>query len=270
MKNLINTILFSILITNASFANTLDHTEQLETVSIVQSQEQPKQAQPDDINQKLQKIEEILKYIALMQIKTEETNQEQPTIENSRTNIQTRTSKAITLIKSIFNNGVGAGKFVIDRINNIMSKKFLIAACLILGPSVYAYTKLKPDVFPDILKVLIKKFTGYGVITGEQVLDGTIEGISNNPLTAAKIAGVAIAGKMTLDSISATSRTTIAPSVAKGIKKGAKYIYNNPKKIVSFGINIATKTGTFIAPLLSTALMHPLVFLSILLPIPIQ
>ena len=270
MKNLINTILFSILITNASFANTLDHTEQLETVSIVQSQEQPKQAQPDDINQKLQEIEEILKYIALMQIKTEETNQEQPTIENSRTNIQTRTSKAITLIKSIFNNGVGAGKFVIDRINNIMSKKFLIAACLILGPSVYAYTKLKPDVLPDMTEVITEKMTDAGMKMGEQIINGAVKGISNNPLTVAKIAGGAIAGKMTLDAISSTSRATIAPAIADGIKEGAKEIYNNRENIILFCKNITTKTVTFIAPLLSTVLMHPLVFLSILLPIPIQ
>ena len=193
MKNLINIILFSILITNASFANTFDQTEQIETNSLIQSQEKPKQSQPDDINQKLQEIEEILKYIALMQIKTEETNQKQPTIENSRTNIQTRTSKSIALIKSTFNNSVGAGKFVIDRINNIMSKKFLIAACLILGPSVYAYTKLKPDLFPDMTEVITEKMTDTGIKMGEQIVDGAIKGAMNNKITMLKIAGFTIA-----------------------------------------------------------------------------
>lgn len=234
MKKLINTILLALFITSSAFAKTTLkplNPNQPPTDSILKEIEHNHET-PTNINQKLQDIEELVKYLALIQVQEKESNHKQSPIKKSSIKNNTKIAKAISLAKAGFWNLVGVGKFTLDKADKIISKKFFIAACLVLGPAALAYAKLKPEAVPNITEAVSEKIVTGGMEMGEHFIDGAIKSTINNPKSIAKILGGSVAVGTAVkvgEEITKNSAPIIAKipgAVLSSFIWGGKFVFN--------------------------------------------
>lgn len=238
MKSLINLFLLSLFVVNSSFANPTNISVEPQLINSEKTTNKG-----IDLNQKLKEIEELLKIIAVAQVESQENNKLSTiaTKENNKTSNDTNIAKVLNLLKSSANKTANTFTYIVDKGDKILSKKTLIALCLVLGPLAY----LSPKIVPAIIKYFAKKSAQGAVFVLDKTMDAGIEVAKENSSIFTKAIGINLALAGTAAATTEIPKAIIAKFSVSGIKTLGSALISYPFISIPFMVLPIGPTSIF-------------------------
>ncbi|MFH1461385.1 MAG: hypothetical protein ABIF12_00340, partial [bacterium] len=146
------------------------------------------------------------------------------TKENDKISNNTNLAKTLSLLKSSANKTANTFTYIVDKGDKILSKKTLIALCLVLGPLAY----LSPKIVPAIIKYFAKKSVQGAVFILDKTMDAGIEIAKENPGIFTKAIAINLALAGTVTATTEIAKEIIAKFSVSGIKALGSVLISYP------------------------------------------